>query len=149
MRAEQCARTILDVVPATMRLIRRETRRAAAPQISIPQFRSLALLRRQPGASLSDVADHLGVTRPTASVLVGRLVGRGLVERRTDPEERRRIRLTLTAEGSSLLEAARGSAVEAFAAALQRLSAEEVKALGRGLSILEKVVAEVTEAHGQ
>lgn len=147
MTSEQCARAILDVVPAAMRLIRRETRRAAAPQISIPQFRSLALLRRQPGASLSDVAEHLGVTKPTSSVLIGRLVSRGLVERRTDPDERRRVLLTLTAQGSSLLDAARGSAVEAFALVLQRLSAEDVQALGRGLSILEKVVSEVTQAH--
>jgi len=107
----------------------------------------LALLRRQPGASLSDVAEHLGVTKPTSSVLIGRLVSRGLVERRTDPDERRRVLLTLTAQGSSLLDAARGSAVEAFALVLQRLSAEDVQALGRGLSILEKVVSEVTQAH--
>lgn len=43
-----------------------------------------------PEASLSALAENLGVSRPTASVLVDRLVQRGLVARGTDPAERRR-----------------------------------------------------------
>lgn len=148
MTRRQCAHRIMDTVPVAMRFIRREMRGAAAVELSVPQFRTLVLLGRRPGASLSEVAEHLGVTKATASVTVARLVGRGLVDRRTDPEERRRIALTLTGSGAGHLELARQSTVETVARALSRLPAEDVAKIGEGMALLQQVLTEVTSSHG-
>jgi DNA-binding MarR family transcriptional regulator len=51
---------------------------------------------RRPGAPLTSVAEHLGVSRSTASALVDRLVRRQLVSRTEDPQKRRCVMLTLT-----------------------------------------------------
>src|SRR5213593_56534 len=92
--ADRCAREILETVPLVMRVVRGEMRRQGAHLVSVPQFRALAFVERHPGASLAGVAEHLGVTAPTASTIVDRLVRRRLVGRVPDPAERRRVVLS-------------------------------------------------------
>ncbi len=57
----ECASKVMDTVPLLMRFIRSDMRSHSAATLSIPQLRSLAFLNRNPGASLSDLAEHLGV----------------------------------------------------------------------------------------
>jgi DNA-binding MarR family transcriptional regulator len=64
---EDCARELLDVVPLVTRSIRREIRQHRAEGLSVPQFRTLLFLRRNPGASLIDVADHFAGRRPSGT----------------------------------------------------------------------------------
>ena len=52
---EQSAREVLETLPLVLRVIRGEVRRARFPNFSLPQFRALAYLGRNPGAMLSDV----------------------------------------------------------------------------------------------
>jgi DNA-binding MarR family transcriptional regulator len=137
---EQCARRILDVVPRAMRLLREEMRQGAGEGISIPQLRALAFLGRTPGASLSELAEFLGVAGPTASVMVQRLVERELVTRTGHPEERRRVRLGLTARGTTSLERSRGRARSRVAGRIDGLSRGELETLSRGLALLEQAL---------
>ncbi len=51
------------------------------------------------GAAFSDVIADLGVSKQTASQLIDTLVVRGYVERTADPDDRRRLLLTLTERG--------------------------------------------------
>src|SRR5919201_1726551 len=88
--AAATARDVVDVVPVVMRAIRRHMREHT-PVGSLAQFRALGYLHRHPGASLGDLAEHLGVTDATASVQVQRLVRDGLVRRVDRPAERRSI----------------------------------------------------------
>jgi DNA-binding MarR family transcriptional regulator len=138
--AEACARQILETVPLVMRAIRKEMREATEEQLSVPQFRVLAFLGRHRGASLSTVADHLGVTDATASAMVDRLVKRGLVGRETHPLERRRIELRLTRTGSTLLERARGKARTFLTQTLASASPGDLKALVQGLELLRRTL---------
>jgi len=108
---EECATQVLEIVPLVMRTIHSQMRRHRAPELSVPQFRALAFLSRHEGASLSDVAGHLGLTLPSMSRLIDGLVARELVARQTSPSDRRCVTLTLTGRGRSLLEAARQGAV--------------------------------------
>src|SRR5262245_18273975 len=105
--ARRCARGVMESVPVVMRVIRAEMRSRGGRFASVPQLRALGLVHRRPGASLTDVATHLGVTPATASVLVDRLVRRGLLHRDAHPRERRRISLSLTRDGTRHLRAAR------------------------------------------
>jgi long-chain acyl-CoA synthetase len=73
--------------------------------LSLPQYRVLALLGDGSTAS-SVLARQLAVSPPTVTAVVDGLVARGLVERRADPEDRRRLTLLLTRDGKRLLSAA-------------------------------------------
>jgi len=77
--------------------------------LSLPQYRVLALLGEGSTAS-SVLARRLAVSPPTVTSVVDGLVGRGLVERHADPEDRRRLTLLLTQDGSKLLASADAAA---------------------------------------
>ncbi|QIA27521.1 MarR family transcriptional regulator [Thermaerobacter sp. PB12/4term] len=142
---QECARLVTEMVPRVMRLIRAEMRRHQPGRLSVPQFRTLVFLDRHPGASLSAVAEHLGVSRPTASALVGRLVQRGLVTREVDPAERRRVVLRLTPAGRENLEVARRRTQASLASHLAGFSPGELAVLAEGLRLLERLSGEVDQ----
>ncbi len=101
--AQAAAAAILETIPPVMRAIRARMREGRPVGISVPQFRALLYVRRNPGTGLSGVAEHLGTSLPAASELVARLVQRGLVAREADPASRRRIRLAIRPSGADYL----------------------------------------------
>jgi len=136
---DDCASALLDVVPPLMRVIRTQMRRQSAQELTVPQFRVLAYLSGHAGGSLSEVAEHIGLTRPAMSVLVDGLVGQKLVTRQTDPDDRRRLTLTLTRAGQSLYGAARQHSQAQLAARLETLTPEERAALLNTLEQLRRL----------
>jgi DNA-binding MarR family transcriptional regulator len=138
-KADQAAAELMEAMPAIMQFMRTEMRSQREPSLSVPQFRVLAFLSRHPNASLSEVADHIGITRASASAMVDRLVQRDLVDRQEDPSERRHIMLKLTLTGSDLLESMRNSTRQTIAGLLNKLTPEELNYISAGLVLLGQV----------
>jgi len=136
LKRNECAHAVLDVIPLIMRTIRAEMRRNRKRDLSIPQFRSLAFLTHYPHSSLSTLAEHLGLTRPTASKMVDALVSRNLVVRESSSTDRRAIRLMLTERGSAIFDAALESAQSQLAKRLSALSASELRQVTRAIKVL-------------
>jgi MarR family transcriptional regulator for hemolysin len=118
----RCAREVLDTVPLIMRTLRTEMRSHRTPDLTVPQFRTLRFINRHPGVSLSDAAEHIGMTLPSMSKIVDGLVTRQLVIRQTHPEDRRRVTLSLTAPGRAMLQATLEATHACLAEVLQQLS---------------------------
>ncbi len=118
-----------------MRRIRREMRRHSIPGLSVAQFRTLIYLQRHPGTSLSEVAEFLGLTLPSASKLVDRLVMDKSVSRRI-AQDRRRVKLGLTERGQTALDLARLEAREQLSESLKLLSQEELATVSAALRVL-------------
>lgn len=129
------AALLLEAVPLVMRRIRAEMR-AHRAGLSVPQFRALGYLHRHPGASLSDVAEHIGLTCASTSKLIDGLVQRKLVTRHLAATDRRRLTLALTAKGNALLASARRATQRGLAQTLARLPADERPGLERALEQL-------------
>jgi len=146
--AEACAWAVMETVPRVVRAIREEMRRHGAPFLSIPQLRTLAYLHRHPGACLFHVAEHLGVTRPTASAIVERLVQRGLVTRTEDPRERRRVILRPTSLGTRLYQRVRRSTHGWMVEALSGLSPDGLRQITRGVTLLAEPFKGIASADG-
>ena len=136
---DKCARQVLETVPLVMRTVRAEMRRHRAADLSVPQFRTLNFLNRQAGASLSEVAEQIGLTLPSVSVLVEGLVERQLVSRTPCATDRRRITLTLTALGQSVLEAAHAATQAALAEKLAALSVEDRVIVAQAMQVLRSI----------
>ena len=132
-----------------MRCIRTEMRSRRAPLLSVPQFRVLTFLNRMPGAPLASVAEHLGVTRSTASAIVDRLVRRKLVSRTEHPQERRCVVLKLTASGLQHLQEARDAACADIAKVLAGMSAADLRQVAEGLNLLGSAFKEVIAWRGR
>jgi DNA-binding MarR family transcriptional regulator len=87
--------------------------------------------------SQQDAAARLGVDRTTMVALVDTLEGKGLVERRTDPGDRRRNIVAVTDAGQRTLAEASDAAVAAEQRYLAPLTEAEAKAF---VSMLQRLV---------
>lgn len=139
-----CARQMLDAVPLLMREIRCEMRQSAAAALSVPLFRALIFAHVRPGGSLTELAAHLGVTLPTASVAVGKLAARGLMRAPREDGGLRRRALYLSPQGERVVQHAREHTVKALGARLQTLPVGQLQALRSGLAALSDHVAAST-----
>jgi DNA-binding MarR family transcriptional regulator len=81
------------------------------------------------GATVTDLAAHLGVTKQAASQLVDELVRKGYVERRPHPDDARARLIVLTELGWACTRAAEEAAAEAVRAWGEVLGESEMRAL--------------------
>ncbi|MGC8552086.1 MAG: MarR family winged helix-turn-helix transcriptional regulator [Phycisphaerae bacterium] len=139
--AESLALGFVTLIPQMMGVLRRHLR--AGPQLELRpgQFRMLLLLQMFGPASLSDVADRLGLTLPSASKLAEELGKLGFIARRTDQADRRRIVLSLTPSGRSALEAVQREAQRHLAELFEPLTAAERKFLACAVSVMRPLFA--------
>ena len=72
-------------------------------ELTMPQLRALGFLGQAP-RRMGDLAAYLGSSVSSATSLVERLEGKGLVERVHDPGDRRVVMVHLTADGRELIE---------------------------------------------
>ena len=89
-------------------------------------------------ATLNQVAAKVNRGAPAISRAIDALVRAGLVERQADPANRRRLALRLTEEGQQML--ARPTVSDrSLEGRLARLAGSELRALERGIEILERL----------
>jgi DNA-binding MarR family transcriptional regulator len=138
---EDCAQVILDVTPLIMRIIRLQMRSNRSPDLTVPQFRTLIFIRNHPHASLTDVADHLGLTLSSTSKMVDGLVKRLLVERSDSPQDRRRMTLKLTGQGNASLDQAIQCTLNRVSSALVQISETERAGIVKTMQLLNQVFA--------
>lgn len=86
------------------------------------------------GATVTQVAEHLSMTKQAASLLVGELVDKGYVERRPHPGDARAKLLVLTEAGRECTRAADAAAAEVVGKWRAILGDERIAALRADLS---------------
>jgi len=94
-------RRYLDAVTLSEAL---QTRIWHAAELTLAQVRVLRWLAKQP-RSLGQLGADLALAPPSMTRLVDRLQERGLIQRRRDDEDRRKVVATLTSEGRRLVSA--------------------------------------------
>lgn len=132
------AADLLDALPVVMNAIRDGMRRNIRDGLSVPQFRCLAFINRNPAASVSDVTAFLGVTMATTSAMVERLSSAGYVDVAVSATDRRRSELTASVSGKTLLKRMHDGAQADLARALAPLTAPQLSTLRKAASLLER-----------
>jgi hypothetical protein len=97
---DELAMLALETIPTVMRAIRTMMRAEGKKDLTVPQFRALGYIDRHRGASLKDVAEHLGIPMSGASRLVDKLVNRKLVTRTQSHPESATRRQTATRQSA-------------------------------------------------
>ena len=130
--------SVLEAVPLVMRVIRKELRARRDPDLTLPEFRALGFVNRNPGCPLNELAEHVGVEAPSASKLVENLVRRGLVRRIPHAVDRRRVQLSATAKGARSIERAFDHTRQFIAEHLAHLDKDEQDQLMQSMEILKE-----------
>ena len=104
--------------------------------MSTPQLKALLLISDEEAIRMRELARKLGGSFSNATVLVDRLVDRGLVERLMEPEDRRVVLVRATGEGQALIEQLVTSWRALSESVLDSMDPEDIAALRRGLAAL-------------
>ena len=131
----------MDNVPLLMRLLRTKFREKRVGDLTMAQFRTLAFVDANQGASLSDVAGHIGLGLPSMSKLVDTLVNHQLLTRDVYGKDRRRICLDLTGEGKRELDKAYQHTQSFFAEKFAELTEDERMQVAGAMDTMKKLFA--------
>lgn len=135
------ARAVLDAIRRIVRAIRvssRDTERRVG--LSAAQLFVLSRLSRHEGLSLNELSEHSLTHQSSTSVVVRKLVERGLVRRSTAVEDRRRHALSLTPAGRKLIARGPVAAQDRLVDGLGRMPPRDVARLA---TLLNRLVESV------
>ncbi len=137
---DRAAALLMDVTPLIMNCLRAETHHHM-PDLSMPQLRTLIFLYRHEDASVSQVADYVGLKLPSMSKTVNTLVVRKLVISRASSEDRRCVRLRLSSRGVNELIRARRLIEARLVERLAVLGPEQQAGIAAALEALRPLFA--------
>lgn len=137
---------LLDALRAVGRELR-VAEREAEQQVGLPpaQVHTLRQLGERPAASLAELAERTHTDPSSASIVVQRLVERGLVARTAASDDRRRTELAVTTAGRAVLRRAPFSAADRVAEALAEIGPQRAATLTRGLEALARALRTAAE----
>jgi DNA-binding MarR family transcriptional regulator len=142
--SEELTAGLLGVIGPLRRVLRRRVR-DDWPLEPLPaaQAELLRLVSEQPGIGVGEAAARLRLAANTVSTLVRQLGSAGLLERTSDPADRRSARLVLTPAAEARIAAWRERRAQAARHALEALSADDRACLHAALPALERLVEEL------
>jgi DNA-binding MarR family transcriptional regulator len=117
----------------------------SAEEVTLAQYRTLVVLASRGPQTLAGLASNIAVTPATATRMCDRLVRKGLIRRTHRRGDRRTIRLDLTAEGRSLVDAVTQRRRKEIQSLLKSVPVAEQSDLVRALGRFTELGGEVPE----
>jgi DNA-binding MarR family transcriptional regulator len=117
-------------------------------ELTREQMRVIFLLFFKDRASPGEVAGSFGVPKANVTSVIDRLVGKGLVSRQENPQDRRGYILSLTEEGKSQVERLWEVRIARFKRVLDRMTEEALDSVRCGLEALLAALKEEGERNG-
>ncbi len=135
---------VVDLVPRILYACRRVDARSLSTGRSLSPQQALVLDQLDPDSpvSLRALAAQMGVTAPTMSVAIGRLVREGYVRRGRDRTDGRRLDITLTPSGVRVRKITSSLDPRRVAKLLSRVAPAELTVALRGLTSLANAARE-------
>jgi DNA-binding MarR family transcriptional regulator len=125
-------------------LFRRHRQLKAEGELTLPESSALARLDRGGPATSSELARLEQISPQSMGTTLAGLEGRGLVERHRDPDDGRRVVLSVTATGRQLLRDRRDLSTQAMAQALSTsFTSAELDQLMAVVPLLERLAQTV------
>ena len=141
---------LLFEINETARAIRRLfDQRTSVMGVTRAQWRVLARLKREPGLRQVELAERLDMEPITLCRIVDRLEEAGLVERKTDPSDRRAWLLELTARADPVVKQLRGLARGIAEEAMDGIEEQKLLELRERLAAIRSNVARSSDQRGK
>jgi len=153
MGAETTNTTTLDgiaedlfcILPLIGRSVRRKLLRTALADMHegiLPHHLEIMKILEEAGTlHVAEISDRLQIPRPQMTHLIDKLAGMGIVERKTDPTDRRAIDITLTANGKTTLKKHDRMMRDAIKTTLSELTVEDLEETSVALRKLRDILS--------
>jgi DNA-binding MarR family transcriptional regulator len=126
---------------SVMRLERR-LRQQSAGGVTASQFAALVTISKKGELTLGELAAAEGVAPPSMTRIAANLEQAGLVQRRTDPLDRRVALVVLSPAGAQLLVEARTRREVYLRERLEAMTPEDVDVLARAAALMSRLAGE-------
>jgi len=117
--------------------------------LTMSQLKSLFYIEVRSNICIRDLSKVLKMAQPNVTALVDFLVKEGLVRRKENPEDRRKLILKTTTKGKKLIADLQNSLTSEMSEYLDLLSVEQLQALADGLQPMINVMKEKQNRLGQ
>ncbi|MEO5814650.1 MAG: MarR family transcriptional regulator [Gemmatimonadaceae bacterium] len=140
LAGRQAATSVIETAWRVLDMVKTAVGRQPASGLTLTQMRSLGFLVGSPGASLSELADDLGLQMPTTSKVVEEMVRQKWIVREVVPGNRRKLTLRITAKGRKAVAKAAEPAMTRMAELLAQLTTKERQTVERAVTLLLPLV---------
>ena len=144
---DSVAEDLFSIPPLIGRRIRRKLLRAALASmhegILPPHLEVMKILDDAGTLHAAEIGDRLQIPPPQMTHLLDRLSGLGIVERQTDPEDRRAVDITLTPRGRKVLREHDRLLRGALKQTLSGLSDEDLEEMSVSLRKLRDILSKL------
>src|SRR6185437_8151299 len=123
-------------ITRTARRLRQEADAGLSPSLTA----ALATIDRHGPLTPSRLAEMERIQRPTVTRLLSTLENDGLIERLTDPDDRRVSHVSITKDGRALVKKLRSRKNAYLSKRLRHLDEDELEKLERATEILERIL---------
>lgn len=103
----------------------------------------LVTIKNYDNLSMSGLAKTLNISKTQITPRIDELVNEGLLERVPDENDRRVLRIMLTAEGEDLIQNSNKTVKEALNQLLNPLSPDELEELGKSIETIKNTVLKI------
>jgi DNA-binding MarR family transcriptional regulator len=140
--------SLIDAVLSASRVLVAVAARSlsdVAEEVTLTQYRTLIVLASRGPQNLVGLAEAVGVTPATATRMCDRLVKKKLIQRQAEKEDRRQVRLALTAKGLGLVTTVTDRRRVEIESILRALDPFDQRTLVRALNKFAMAAGEVPE----
>ncbi len=124
----------------TLVLIHRNFYRNLTTPVPLNQFATLMTLRLEKQATLSEIGQRLQISKQQMTNICDKLLHAGLITKRQDSEDRRRMLISMTSAGEKILDDQNELVRQRFLSSLRRLSEEERTELHHSITNLNHYI---------
>ena len=110
--------------------------------LSVAQLHVIRVVRAHGEMAMSELADQIGVSPPSASAMVDRLVEKGVLCREHSTEDRRKVVVRISPEGQRKAEEIEAGILQLFVDIVEKLGPETTQ---QWCQVLERVNAVLSE----
>jgi DNA-binding MarR family transcriptional regulator len=108
-----------------------------------PHYEIMRMLHESGQVHISSIADGLFIPRPQMTYLIDRLVDMGMVERNTDPSDRRMLDVQLSSKGKLIIEEHRKHVRNALKESMADIPDDELKEVSASLQKIREVFSKL------
>ncbi len=106
------------------RLLAQDASRGKYRELSMPQVHAIMVARDRGQATITEIAGVLGVSLPSASAMVDRLVEKGILVRRQDRRDRRRVLVSVAPQAVQEIEKINDTILQSFVDLVRKIGPE-------------------------
>jgi DNA-binding MarR family transcriptional regulator len=123
-----------------------EGKKVHEEDLSLPQLHTVHVLHERGPVTVSELADALGVSPPSASTMVDRLVEKGLLSREPSREDRRKVLVSVSPEALKRIDTIEETILHSFVDLVERIGPKTAR---MWCQVLKKVREVQEEGHSR